>query len=88
MADGELERRVLEIEARNRRVESDKAWETSWTRRLTIAVITYGAAAVLLLALNMEYPWLGALVPVLGYVLSTLSLPVIRNIWRARRSGE
>lgn len=36
-----LESRLAEIESRNVRVENDKAWETSWTRKLTIAIMTY-----------------------------------------------
>ena len=36
-----VESRLAEIESRNARVENDKAWETSWTRKLTIAIMTY-----------------------------------------------
>ncbi|MEK7615775.1 MAG: hypothetical protein AAB420_01035 [Patescibacteria group bacterium] len=36
-----IEERIKTIEARNTRVETDKAWETSWTRRLSIAIATY-----------------------------------------------
>ena len=36
-----LESRLAEIESRNARVENDKAWETSWTFKLTIAIMTY-----------------------------------------------
>lgn len=35
-----LEKRLKTIEERNRRVETEKAWETSVTRRLSIAVLT------------------------------------------------
>ena len=37
----ELENRIEKIEDRNRRVETDKAWETSWTRKIWICVLTY-----------------------------------------------
>lgn len=30
----ELEEEVLKIKERNKRVELDKAWETSWTRKI------------------------------------------------------
>ena len=46
-----IEERLSSIEERNRRVEADKAWETSWTRRLLIAVLTYGVIAVYLQAI-------------------------------------
>jgi len=37
----ELEKRISKIEERNERVELDKAWETSWTRKLCIMILTY-----------------------------------------------
>lgn len=36
----ELEERVIEITERNKRVELDKKWETSLTRKICIAVLT------------------------------------------------
>ena len=37
----ELEQRLDAIEKRNKRVELDKSWETSWTRKLCICILTY-----------------------------------------------
>ena len=37
----ELEKEIELIKMRNKRVEADKAWETSWTRKICIAVLTY-----------------------------------------------
>ena len=34
MDNKELEKEILKIKERNKRVELDKAWETSWTRRI------------------------------------------------------
>jgi|GEM_PF-132197 len=83
--------RIALIEERNRRVELDKAWETSWTRRAAIAVLTYIVIVIMLVLINAENPWLGALVPVLGFLLSTLSLPFIKRLWArfdfSRRKG-
>jgi hypothetical protein len=79
-----LEERLEAIEKRNRRVETDKAWEISWTRRGAIAVLTYFVAGLMLVLINAERPWLGAIVPVLGFLLSTLSLPVIKQKWARR----
>ena len=36
-----LQQQIDELKTRNKRVEADKAWETSWTRKIIIAVITY-----------------------------------------------
>ena len=76
------EQRLDAIEARNARVERDKTWETSCVRRASIAVITYMTACLTFLFVLPQAHWyLAALVPVFGYLLSTLSLPKIRALW-------
>lgn len=52
---------------RNARVEADKAWETSKTRRGLIAGVTYVVAGMYMSALGAHLPWLNALIPV-GWV--------------------
>ena len=37
----ELEQEIQKIKLRNRKVELDKKWETSWTRRICIMILTY-----------------------------------------------
>ena len=32
---------IAELHARNKRVEAEKAWETSWQRKTLIVAITY-----------------------------------------------
>jgi len=81
------EERISAIEERNKRVELDKKWETSWTRRVTISILTYFIVVLMLTLINADYPWLGALVPVCGYLLSTLSLPLVRMIWERHKNG-
>ena len=72
---------VESIYRRNARVEADKAWETSRTRRTVIALGTYISIGGYLQLLGIEKAWLHALVPPLAYVLSTLTLPFIKNFW-------
>ena len=36
-----LEREIKKIQERNKRVEEDKKWETSWNRRICIMFLTY-----------------------------------------------
>lgn len=80
-----LAERVSKLEARNAKVEADKAWETSWTRRLAIMALTYlTVVAYFHFVLHVE-PWLNALVPVIGFTLSTLTIAVLKNIWLNRR---
>lgn len=73
--------RMALVEERNIRVDHNKAWETSWTRRLTIAVMTYIFAVILLYVIGADYPFLGAMVPMYGYLMANLSLPIIKNMW-------
>ncbi len=78
---------VEQILERNSRVELDKAWETSKTRRVVIATITYIIASFFMWRIGVEEPYLNALIPTGGYLLSTLSLPLIKNWW-VRKYGK
>lgn len=84
MTNEEIEKNILEIRERNKRVEADKAWETSFTRRASIAVLTYCVALVIMYFLGVENIYFSALIPTGGYILSTLSLPVIKQHWLTR----
>lgn len=76
-----LEVRIKKIEARNNLVEIDKAWETSYTRKFILIVFTYLAIGLYLNAIGVSRPWLNSIVPSLGFLLSTLSLPFFKKIW-------
>ena len=78
----ELEKRINDIEARNRRVELDKKWETSFTRRISICILTYIVVLLFSYFINTSNNiFLSSLVPVIGFTLSTLSVGLIRKIW-------
>jgi hypothetical protein len=81
-----FERALKEIEARNQRVEANKAWEVSYTRRGAIALTTYCIAAAALVSLSSPRPLLDACIPVIGYIISTLSLPFLKKQWLKRRA--
>lgn len=76
-----LSKEVKVIKKRNVRVEADKAWETSWTRRTIVAAATYLIVVVFLLSISAPNPFTNALVPTIGYVLSTLTMTFIKNLW-------
>ena len=76
-----LEDRIATIEERNRRVEIDKAWETSLTRRLAIALLTFLVVVGYLMLIDNDKPFINAAVPPLGFLLSTLVIGVLRKIW-------
>lgn len=78
----DLEKEIELIKERNHRVEKDKAWETSWVRRVCIAVLTYFVVVCYNYGITkLDNIFLSSLVPVMGFLLSTLSLKLIRNIW-------
>jgi len=76
-----LEDRIKKIEARNNRVESDKAWEVSYTRRALLIIFTYLAIGIYLNYINIPQPWLNAIVPSVGFLLSTLTIPFFKKLW-------
>lgn len=79
-----LEERIQKIEERNKRVELDKSWETSWTRKLCICILTYIIVVIYsYLVRNYNNIFLSSLVPVIGFTLSTLSLELIRKLWES-----
>lgn len=77
----QLEKRIEVIENRNKNVEEDKAWETSATRRILLIAFTYLAIGLYLNAIGIPNPWLNAIVPAVGFLLSTLTLPFFKNLW-------
>lgn len=80
-----LEERLKAIEDRNSAVEMDKAWETSWTRRLSIAGLTYLVVVAYLHFVIKIDPWLNALVPVAGFLISTLTISFLKRLWVSNR---
>lgn len=76
-----LQERISKIEDRNKKVEADKAWETSNLRRFSIAILTYFIVVSFFFAIDAQRPFINALVPTAGFILSTLSLPIAKNLW-------
>ena len=76
-----MKKEIESIKKRNKRVEIDKAWELSLTRRLIIAIMTYIIIVVFLWSINTPRPWLNAIVPAIGFFLSTLTLPIFKKLW-------
>ena len=83
-----LEQRVKNIEERNKRVEADKAWETSITRTLFIAISTYLLILIFMLLIKDEHAFLNALVASLGYLISSTSYGVLKKRWLKRNASK
>ena len=81
----DLNKEIEEIKKRNKRVELDKAWETSWTRKICICILTYIVVVIYsYMVRNYNNIFLSSLVPVIGFTLSTLSLNYIIKIWEKK----
>lgn len=75
---------ALEVQAireRNKKVEADKAWETSIFRKLIIAILTYFVVVLFFVVADLPQPFINAIIPAIGFVLSTLSLSVFKKFW-------
>ena len=81
----DLKKEIENIKERNKRVELDKKWETSLTRKLCICILTYIVVVIYsYMVRNYDNIFLSSLVPVIGFTLSTLSLRYIRKIWEKK----
>lgn len=81
-----IEEEINQIKSRNKRVELDKAWETSWTRRICIMVLTYIVVVLYSYVIrHINNIFLSSFVPVIGFTLSTLSLRLVRKIWEKKQ---
>ena len=80
-----IEKRILNIEERNKRVELDKKWETSKTRKISIMILTYVVVIIYsYIVKKFDNIFLSSLVPVIGFTLSTLSLKFVRKQWQRK----
>jgi len=81
--DPETRQALDGIKARNRRVEADKAWETSWTRRGALATATYFIVLYFLLLVGAPNPYLNALIPAGAFLVQQTTLPWLKRMWLA-----
>ena len=76
-----MKEEIEKIKERNKKVEADKAWETSKARAGLIALMTYIVIVIFLWTIKAPRPWLNAIVPALGFFMSTLTLPFFKKMW-------
>lgn len=77
----QIKKDIKKLQVRNERVEADKAWETSVFRVVLITLITYIIAVIVMVMINVDNAWLNALIPTVGFYLSTQSLPIVKKWW-------
>jgi hypothetical protein len=76
-----IQKEISQIKERNTRVEIDKAWETSLTRKIIIAILTYFVIVVFFYVAKLPKPWANAIIPSLAFIISTLTLPLFKKAW-------
>ncbi|MCX6824701.1 MAG: hypothetical protein NTY80_00615 [candidate division SR1 bacterium] len=76
----DLEKEIEQIKERNQRVEADKARETSISRKIIIMLLTYAVIIIFLYTAKLPNPRINAIVPTLGFMLSTLGLSAFKKI--------
>ncbi len=82
MSDVEsLKKEIDAIKTRNMRVEKDKTWETSLTRRVAISAITYVLISIFLTIIGIEKPFLSSIIPAVAFLISTATLNILKNRW-------
>lgn len=77
-----LEKRIQQIEERNKRVELDKAWEISLTRKIIISILTYLTIVLFFFVTDLSRPFINSIVPTFWFILSTFSLWFFKNLWK------
>ena len=83
-----ITKRLEAIEQRNKKVELDKAWETSLARKISIAVLTYFTIVLFFFVAQLPKPFINSIVPAMGFVLSTLSLSFLKKLWIRLRTKK
>lgn len=81
----EIEAELNRITERNRRVDIDKAWERSKSRRVLLMLCTYVTIGLYMSVIHVPDAWLNAVIPTTGFLLSTLSLSFLKEHWVKRR---
>ncbi|MBT4805043.1 hypothetical protein HON71_02630 [Candidatus Woesearchaeota archaeon] len=76
-----IKEEIEQIKARNKRVEADKAWETSWSRKIVVAILTYAVIVIFFYFADLPKPFINSIVPTTGFVLSTLTLTWFKKLW-------
>jgi hypothetical protein len=59
----DLEKEIDKIKSRNKKVEAEKAWETSIERKVSILILTYVIISLVMLLLDFDKPFLNAIIP-------------------------
>lgn len=80
MALQQISQELENIKKRNKKVETDKAWEWSIARKILLMIFTYLALWIYMQAIDINNPRLNAIIPTVWFLLSTLTLPRFKKL--------
>jgi len=85
-----LQEQVAKLEQRNIDKDVGKSFESSWTRTCFIIAFTYIVIYLYLrFSLNVADPQKNAVVPAIGFTMSTWSMSLVKPVWaRLTQKGD
>ena len=76
----DLEQEINDIKKRNKRVELDKKWETSGTRKICICILTYIVVVIYsYIVKNYDNIFLSSLVPVIRIYIINFIIKIYKE---------
>jgi hypothetical protein len=79
----EMKKQIRDLRYRNYTKDKGKKFEGSYTRVGFIMIITYITLSWYMYLIGVGAPFLNAIVPTVGFNLSTWSLPSVKKAWMA-----
>ncbi|CAM9374049.1 unnamed protein product, partial [Ectocarpus fasciculatus] len=76
-----LKNQIRILRERNFIKDKGKKFEGSYTRISFIMIITYATISTYMYLIGVKDPLLNAIVPTVGFNLSTWSLPSVKKVW-------
>lgn len=80
-----LSTEIEQIKSRNKKVEIEKAWEISNERKIVIAILTCFTTILFMFIIGDSKPIVNGIFATIGFILSTLSLDFLKQIWIAKK---
>ena len=82
----DLEKEIENIKERNKKVELDKSWETGWTRKICIMILTYIVVIIYSYVIRKyDNILLSSLVPVIRIYIIYIILKIYKkNVGKIR----
>ncbi len=77
----DLKKEIAQIKKRNKRVEADKAWETSLSRRILVTLLTYFVVVLFFYFAGLPKPFVNSIVPSVAFLVSTMTLDFFKEVW-------